>query len=126
MEFVEGAARLRGGAKALDIWRIESKLEARHVLVETPGGCLCPTFFGYGAASFGTILPWLAFYILLCSCVDLLAPVKAFARLLRCATWLVFLGVAGFLEGSTMALPAKQSQWMKRFGFVAQVSLSSA
>ncbi|CAE7279902.1 Catsper1 [Symbiodinium natans] len=27
MEFIEGAARLRGGAKALDIWRIETKLE---------------------------------------------------------------------------------------------------
>ncbi|CAK9022352.1 unnamed protein product [Durusdinium trenchii] len=26
-EFIEGAARLRGGAKALDIWRIETKLE---------------------------------------------------------------------------------------------------
>lgn len=29
MEFVEGAARLRGSAKALDIWRIETKIEAR-------------------------------------------------------------------------------------------------
>lgn len=27
MEFVEGAARLRGSAKALDIWRLETKLE---------------------------------------------------------------------------------------------------
>lgn len=27
MEFIEGAARLKGGAKALDIWRIETKLE---------------------------------------------------------------------------------------------------
>jgi len=27
MEFVEGAARLKGGAKALDIWRIETKIE---------------------------------------------------------------------------------------------------
>mmetsp|Transcript_48297 Transcript_48297/g.108501 ORF Transcript_48297/g.108501 Transcript_48297/m.108501 type:complete len:397 (+) Transcript_48297:3-1193(+) len=27
MEFIEGASRLRGGAKALDIWRIETKLE---------------------------------------------------------------------------------------------------
>jgi len=27
MEFIEGAARLRGGAKALDIWRIETKVE---------------------------------------------------------------------------------------------------
>lgn len=26
-EFIEGAARLRGGAKALDIWRMETKLE---------------------------------------------------------------------------------------------------
>ena len=31
MEFIEGAARLRGNAKALDIWRIETKLE---VLIE--------------------------------------------------------------------------------------------
>ena len=29
MEFIEGAARLRGNAKALDIWRIETKMEAR-------------------------------------------------------------------------------------------------
>eukprot|EP00435_Cladocopium_sp_Y103_P065467 s270_g27.t1 len=27
MEFIDGAARLKGGAKALDIWRIETKLE---------------------------------------------------------------------------------------------------
>jgi len=27
MEFVEGASRLKGGAKALDIWRIETKIE---------------------------------------------------------------------------------------------------
>ncbi|CAJ1424260.1 unnamed protein product [Effrenium voratum] len=27
MEFIEGAARLRGNAKALDIWRIETKME---------------------------------------------------------------------------------------------------
>lgn len=27
IEFIEGAARLRGGAKALDIWRVETKLE---------------------------------------------------------------------------------------------------
>ena len=27
MEFIEGASRLRGGAKALDIWRIETKVE---------------------------------------------------------------------------------------------------
>lgn len=25
-EFMEGAARLRGGAKALDIWRLETKV----------------------------------------------------------------------------------------------------
>ncbi|CAL1153030.1 unnamed protein product [Cladocopium goreaui] len=31
MEFIEGAARLRGNAKALDIWRIETKME---VLIE--------------------------------------------------------------------------------------------
>ena len=31
IEFIEGAARLRGNAKALDIWRIETKLE---VLIE--------------------------------------------------------------------------------------------
>eukprot|EP00438_Fugacium_kawagutii_P023586 Skav205942 [mRNA] locus=scaffold442:26363:34325:+ [translate_table: standard] len=29
MDFVEGASRLRGSAKALDIWRIETKIEAR-------------------------------------------------------------------------------------------------
>ena len=28
MEFIEGAQRLRGGAKALDIWRMETKIEA--------------------------------------------------------------------------------------------------
>ncbi|CAK9111474.1 Voltage-dependent T-type calcium channel subunit alpha-1H [Durusdinium trenchii] len=28
MEFVEGAGRLKGTAKTLDIWRIETKLEA--------------------------------------------------------------------------------------------------
>ena len=28
MEFIDGAGRLKGGAKALDIWRIETKLEA--------------------------------------------------------------------------------------------------
>ena len=28
MEFVEGASRLKGSAKALDIWRIETKIEA--------------------------------------------------------------------------------------------------
>ncbi|CAE7445714.1 unnamed protein product [Symbiodinium sp. CCMP2592] len=27
MEFIEGASRLRGGAKALDVWRLETKLE---------------------------------------------------------------------------------------------------
>jgi len=27
-EFIEGAARLRGGAKALDIWRLETKAQA--------------------------------------------------------------------------------------------------
>ena len=27
MEFIEGATRLRGSAKALDIWRMESKVE---------------------------------------------------------------------------------------------------
>ena len=26
-EFIDGAARLKGGAKAVDIWRIETKLE---------------------------------------------------------------------------------------------------
>lgn len=31
MEFVEGASRLKGGAKALDIWRIETKIEANCV-----------------------------------------------------------------------------------------------
>ena len=31
MEFIEGAARLRGNAKALDIWRIETKMEALFV-----------------------------------------------------------------------------------------------
>ena len=29
MEFIDGAQRLRGGAKALDIWRMETKIEAR-------------------------------------------------------------------------------------------------
>ena len=29
MEFIEGAGRLRGNAKALDIWRVETKLEVR-------------------------------------------------------------------------------------------------
>ena len=28
MEFIEGAARLKGSAKALDIWRLETKVEA--------------------------------------------------------------------------------------------------
>ena len=28
MEFIDGAGRLKGGAKALDIWRLETKLEA--------------------------------------------------------------------------------------------------
>ena len=28
MEFVEGASRLKGTAKTLDLWRIETKLEA--------------------------------------------------------------------------------------------------
>lgn len=28
MEFIEGAARLKGHAKALDIWRMETKVEA--------------------------------------------------------------------------------------------------
>eukprot|EP00435_Cladocopium_sp_Y103_P071459 s275_g37.t1 len=27
MEFIDGASRLRGGAKALDVWRLETKLE---------------------------------------------------------------------------------------------------
>ena len=35
MEFIEGAARLRGNAKALDIWRIETKMEAGQM--GTPG-----------------------------------------------------------------------------------------
>ena len=26
-EFIDGAARLRGGAKAIDVWRMETKLE---------------------------------------------------------------------------------------------------
>eukprot|EP00913_Durusdinium_trenchii_P006826 g6417.t1 len=34
MEFIEGAARLKGSAKALDIWRLETKVEVlfEHVL----------------------------------------------------------------------------------------------
>ena len=28
VEFIEGAGRLRGSAKALDIWRMETKIEA--------------------------------------------------------------------------------------------------
>ena len=31
-EFIEGAAKLRGSAKALDIWRMETKIEARGLL----------------------------------------------------------------------------------------------
>lgn len=27
MEFIDGAVRLRGNAKALDVWRMETKLE---------------------------------------------------------------------------------------------------
>lgn len=30
MEFIEGAQRLRGGAKALDIWRMETKIEVQN------------------------------------------------------------------------------------------------
>ncbi len=29
MEVIEGAQRLRGGAKALDIWRMETKIEVQ-------------------------------------------------------------------------------------------------
>jgi len=28
MEFIDGASRLRGSAKAIDVWRLETKLEA--------------------------------------------------------------------------------------------------
>eukprot|EP00913_Durusdinium_trenchii_P021590 g20288.t1 len=39
MEFIDGAARLKGGAKALDIWRIETKLEVLlgEILAEIKG-----------------------------------------------------------------------------------------
>ena len=39
-EFIDGAARLRGGAKAIDVWRMETKLE---VLFEEarPSGQQC-------------------------------------------------------------------------------------
>ena len=37
-EFIEGAARLRGSAKALDVWRLETKVE---VLFEEVVGMLC-------------------------------------------------------------------------------------
>eukprot|EP00434_Breviolum_minutum_P000084 symbB.v1.2.000072.t1/scaffold2.1/size812218/26 len=39
MEFIDGAGRLKGGAKALDIWRIETKLEVLvgEVLAELKG-----------------------------------------------------------------------------------------
>ena len=37
MEFVEGASRLKGNAKALDIWRIETKLEARNTVRHSSG-----------------------------------------------------------------------------------------
>ena len=39
-EFIDGAARLRGGAKALDIWRVETKLEVlfEEVLQALKGG----------------------------------------------------------------------------------------
>ena len=37
MEFIDGASRLRGSAKAIDVWRLETKLEARqrndHMLI---------------------------------------------------------------------------------------------
>eukprot|EP00438_Fugacium_kawagutii_P000620 Skav224342 [mRNA] locus=scaffold2411:43913:44588:- [translate_table: standard] len=42
-EFIEGAARLRGGAKALDIWRLETKAgggnDVAEVVVGGCGGC---------------------------------------------------------------------------------------
>lgn len=46
-EFIEGAARLRGGAKALDIWRMETKLEVLFEEVLTilnfiKGGAMVP------------------------------------------------------------------------------------
>ncbi|CAE6970920.1 Catsper1 [Symbiodinium sp. CCMP2592] len=46
-EFIEGAARLRGGAKALDIWRMETKLEVLFEEVLTilnfiKGGAMIP------------------------------------------------------------------------------------
>ena len=40
MEFVEGASRLRGHAKTLDLWRIETKLEAGKITFCLWGRCL--------------------------------------------------------------------------------------
>ena len=60
MEFIEGAQRLRGSAKALDIWRMETKIEVpwiwraacatlniKHSLVNCPEDSLGFLHVGY-------------------------------------------------------------------------------
>ena len=47
MEFIEGAQRLRGGAKALDIWRMETKIEVQNDWLLLIAGQNAPKTVGF-------------------------------------------------------------------------------